>query len=159
VLQKGIFEIMSQAADCLANENVQHTPVDGSPSSSPEEHEAVLPPTSEGEHDYFGEVKNSDLAGKAATIAVVGAGVALISAELLPGMLIGVAAAFLPGLSNKWRPLFKSTIRAGYSAVRKTRELMAEAGEQVRDVVAEVKTETVPPIPTPQPAANQTPGV
>lgn len=94
------------------------------------------------EIENFGEeVKSNDVVAKAATIVVVGAGVALISAELLPGMLIGVAAAFLPGFGKKIKPLFKSTVRAGYSAIRKTREMMAEASEQVSDMVAEAKAE------------------
>ena len=94
------------------------------------------------EVENFGEdVKSNDVVAKAATIVVVGAGVALISAELIPGMLIGVAAAFLPGIGPKLRPLFKSTVRAGYSAVRKTREMVAEATEQMHDMVAEAKAE------------------
>ena len=94
------------------------------------------------ELENFGEeVKSNDVVAKAATIAVVGVGVALISTELIPGMLIGVCAAFLPGVGPKLRPLFKSSVRAGYAAVRKTRELYAEATEQVQDVVAEARAE------------------
>jgi len=94
------------------------------------------------ELENFGEdVKNNDIVAKAATIVVVGAGVALISAELLPGMLIGVAAAFLPGIGPKLRPMFKSTVRAGYSAMQKTKEMMAEATEQMHDMVAEAKAD------------------
>jgi hypothetical protein len=94
------------------------------------------------ELESFGEeVKSNDIVAKAATIAVVGVGVALISTELIPGMLIGLAAAFLPGLGPKLRPLLKSTVRAGYSAVQKTRELVAEATEQMQDAVAEAKAE------------------
>jgi hypothetical protein len=126
------------------------------PEPPQQEHEAIFPPSSSTEPDHFGEVKNNDVAAKIATIAVVGAGVALISAELLPGMLIGVAAAFLPGIGPKMRPFFKSTVRAGYSAVRKTREMVSEAGEQIQDLVAEVKTEKVPPIPMP-PTSRTTP--
>jgi hypothetical protein len=87
------------------------------------------------------ETRNDDIVAKAATIVVVGAGVALISAELLPGMLIGVAAAFLPSFGKKLRPLFKSTVRASYSAIQKTREMVAEAKEQVEDVVAEARAD------------------
>ncbi len=94
------------------------------------------------ELENFGEeVKSDDIVAKAATIAVVGVGVALISAELIPGMLIGIAAAFLPGMGKKMRPLLKSTVRAGYSAVQKTRELVAEATEQMQDAVAEARAE------------------
>ncbi len=87
------------------------------------------------------EVSNNDIVGKVATIAVIGVGAALISAELIPGMLIGVAAAFLPGLGPKMRPLLKSTIRAGYSAAKKTKEMFAEASEQMQDVMAEARSE------------------
>jgi hypothetical protein len=95
------------------------------------------------ELENFGEETNNsnDVVAKVATVAVVGAGVALISAELIPGMLIGIAAACLPGIGPKLRPLFRSTVRAGYSAVRKTREMMAEASEQVKDVVAEARAD------------------
>ena len=96
------------------------------------------------ELENFGEeTKNndSDIVAKVATIAVVGVGAALISTELIPGMLIGIAAAFLPGMGKKMRPLLKSTVRAGYSAVQKTRELVAEATEQMQDAVAEARAE------------------
>jgi hypothetical protein len=94
------------------------------------------------ELETFGEeVKSNDVVAMAATIAVVGVGVALISTELIPGMLIGLAAAFLPGMGPKLRPLLKSTVRAGYSAVQKTRELVAEASEQMQDAVAEARAE------------------
>jgi hypothetical protein len=96
-----------------------------------------------------GSAQNDDLVAKAATIAVVGVGVALISTELLPGMLIGVAAAMLPGIGPKLRPLLKTTVKAGYAAVRKTREMVAEAGEQVQDIIAEAKAEEAPPVAPP----------
>jgi hypothetical protein len=107
--------------------------------TSPKEHEAVFPPVSDVDQ---AEGESSDIGGKVATIAIVGVGVALISAELIPGMLIGVAAALLPGIGPKMRPFFRSTVRAGYKAVQKTREAMAEAGEQFQDIVAEAKAET-----------------
>lgn len=113
-----------------------------------EQEEAAFAPPVESDGD-LGEVKNDDMVAKAATIAVVGVGVALISAELLPGMLIGVAAAFLPGIGPKMRPFLKSTVKAGYTAVRKTREMMAEASEQMQDMLAEAKAEEVPPVPPP----------
>jgi hypothetical protein len=100
-----------------------------------------LAPDSPDLENFGEEVKSNDIVAKAATIAVVGVGVALISAELIPGMLIGLAAAFLPGMGKKMRPLLKSTVRAGYSAVQKTRELVAEASEQMQDAVAEARAE------------------
>jgi hypothetical protein len=110
---------------------------------------SFMPPPEDAEGGHFGEAKNDDIVAKAATIAVVGVGVALISTELIPGMLIGVVAALLPGIGPKMRPFLKSTVKAGYSAVRKTREMISEAGEQMQDMIAEAKAEEIPPIPAP----------
>jgi hypothetical protein len=128
------------------------------PHDQPHEEADAMPPV-DSDGDHFGEVKNDDIVAKAATIAVVGVGVAIVSAELLPGMLIGVAAAFLPGLGPKMRPFLKSTVKAGYSAVRKTREMMAEASEQVQDMLAEAKAEDVPPVPPPPASASAANGI
>ena len=118
------------------------------------EPEAELHPNTEHDESGFappenGDLKSDDVMAKAATIAVVGVGVALISAELLPGMLIGVAAAFLPGIGKNMRPFVKNTVKAGYTAVRMTREMVAEASEQVQDMLAEAKAEDIPPVPPP----------
>jgi len=110
---------------------------------------SFMPPPESAADGRFVEAKNDDFVAKAATIAVVGVGVALISTELIPGMLIGVAAALLPGLGPKMRPLLKSTVRAGFTAVRKTREMIGEAGEQMQDMIAEAKAEDIPPVPPP----------
>ena len=114
-----------------------------------QESAASFMPPPEGADGQFGESKSDDIIAKAATIAVVGVGAALISTELIPGMLIGVCAALLPGMGPKMRPFLKSTVKAGYTAVRKTKEMIAEAGEQVQDMIAEAKAENVPPVPTP----------
>jgi gas vesicle protein len=96
--------------------------------------------------------KQDDLMGKVATVAVIGIGVALIEVELIPGLIIGAAAAFLPNLMPKLgeslRPAMKSTVRASYKFAQKTREVFAEASEQVQDMVAEAKIEE-PPAPEP----------
>jgi hypothetical protein len=88
--------------------------------------------------------KQDDLMGKVATVAVIGLGVALIEVELIPGLIIGAAAAFLPNLLPSLRPAMKSTVRAGYKVAQKTREAFAEASEQVQDMVAEAKMEEAP---------------
>lgn len=116
-------------------------------------HDADMHPDLNVPEEEAGSIENSDIGSKVATIAVVGVGVALISAELLPGMLIGVAAAFLPGIGKHMRPLMKNTVKAGYAAMKKTREMVAEASEQVQDMIAEAKAEDVPPVPVPE-AAN-----
>ena len=89
------------------------------------------------------------LGSKLATVAVIGLGAALIEVELIPGMLIGAAAVlapnFLPKLGNALRPMIKSTVKAGYAFAAKTKETMAEAGEQFQDIVAEAKAEAEPP--------------
>jgi hypothetical protein len=81
----------------------------------------------------------------AATVGVVAAGVALFEVALLPGMVIGVAAMlapkYVPKMGATLNPLFKSTVRGAYKFGRKTREMVAEAKEQVHDIVAEVHAE------------------
>ncbi len=98
------------------------------------------------EHDFPGD-ESSDPAMLAtvAAVGVVGVGVALVEAALLPGVLLGVAAVaapkYLPRLGSALSPLFRSTVRGVYKASKKTRELVAEAQEQVGDIVAEMDRE------------------
>jgi len=96
------------------------------PTHSHEHDPITAPPLDDG--TQLGEVKNNDVVAKAATIAVVGVAAAIVSVELIPGMIIGVCAAFIPGMSKNFRPWFKSTVKASYTAARKTREMFAEAG-------------------------------
>ena len=87
------------------------------------------------------------LATGLATAAVVGVGAALIEIEWVPGLLLGVAAMVAPELVPKLgrgiRPLVHSAIKNGYAATRKTRGWMAEAGEQVSDMIAEVRSASI----------------
>ena len=94
------------------------------------------------EHASGPEIEETDqtstnLAGGVATIGAVAVGVALISAELLPGVVIGVAAAmapkYIPMLGRRIRPLFKSTVRGAYKLGR-------EAQKRVNDIKAEAVT-------------------
>jgi hypothetical protein len=102
------------------------------------EHEAmeVAEPTNE---------DRSDVVATVATVAVVGIGAAAFEAALLPGLVLGVAAMWLPQYFPKMgealNPLFRSTVRGVYKMGHKTREMMAEAQEQVHDIVAEVHAE------------------
>jgi hypothetical protein len=81
----------------------------------------------------------------AATVGVVAVGVALFEVALLPGMAIGVAAMlapkYVPKMGAALTPMFKSTVRGAYKLGQKTREVVAEAKEQVHDIVAEVHAE------------------
>jgi hypothetical protein len=80
-----------------------------------------------------------------ATVAVVGVAAAAFEAALLPGLVLGVAAValprYFPKMGEALNPLVRSTIRGAVKLGRKTKEMMAEAHEQVHDIVAEVHAE------------------
>ena len=94
------------------------------------------------------EAQNGALGAKIATVAAVGVAAALIEVEWIPGLLLGVAAMMAPNLVPKigqgLRPLIKGAVRAGYSVAERTRETVAEASEQLQDIVAEVRAEKGP---------------
>jgi hypothetical protein len=94
----------------------------------------------------------------AATVGVVAAGVALFEIALLPGMVIGVAAMlapkYVPKMGATLTPMFKSTVRGAYKFGRKTREMVAEAKEQVHDIVAEVHAEGDAAVKSAKPVAE-----
>jgi len=89
--------------------------------------------------------ESSELTSKLATVAAVGIGAALIEVELIPGMLLGVAAMLIPNLlprlGNGIRPLVKGAVRAGYSVAERTKGTVAEASEHFQDIMAEVRSE------------------
>lgn len=91
------------------------------------------------------EEDRSEVVATVATVAVVGIGAAAFEAALLPGVVLGVAAMWLPQyfprMGEALNPLFRSTVRGVYRLGHKTREMMAEAHEQVNDIVAEVHAE------------------
>jgi Protein of unknown function (DUF5132) len=91
------------------------------------------------------EQESGGLNKTVATVAVVAVGAALFETALLPGLALGVAAVaapkFLPKLGSALNPLFKSTVRGTYKFAQKSREMFAEAKEQVHDTLAEVKAE------------------
>jgi hypothetical protein len=87
----------------------------------------------------------SDVVATVATVAVVGVGAAVFEAALLPGLVLGVAAMWLPQyfpkMGESLNPLFRHTVRGAYKLGHKTREMMAEAQEQFHDIAAEVHAE------------------
>jgi hypothetical protein len=89
--------------------------------------------------------ERSELVATVATVAVVGVGAAIFEAALLPGLVLGVAAMwapqYFPKMGEALNPLFRSTVRGAYKLGNKTREFVAEAQEQVHDIVAEVHAE------------------
>jgi hypothetical protein len=86
-----------------------------------------------------------DMVATVATVAVVGVAAAAFEVALLPGIVLGVAAVavprYLPQIGAAVTPLFRSTVRSAYKIGQKTKEMMAEAHEQVHDIVAEVHAE------------------
>jgi len=87
-----------------------------------------------------------DIVTTAATVAVVGVGAAVFEAALLPGIVLGVAAMWLPQYFPKMgetlNPLLRSTVRGVYKVGHNTREMLAEAQEQFHDIAAEVHAES-----------------
>jgi hypothetical protein len=83
-----------------------------------------------------------DLLPTVTTVAVVGVGAAVFEAALLPSLVLGVSAIsvprYFPQIGSALQPLFKSTVRGAFNIGQKTREVVAEAYEQVQDIVAEV---------------------
>jgi Protein of unknown function (DUF5132) len=103
-------------------------------------------PTAE-PHDPIDDAQfdQTDIVVTAATVAVVGVGVAMFEVALLPGVVLGVAAMLvpkvLPSMGSALNPLFKSTVRGAYKFGQKTKEMVAEAQEHVNDIVAEAKAD------------------
>ena len=95
------------------------------------------------------EPRMDDFMTKAATVGVIGVGVALFEAALIPGMIIGVAAMLapkaLPKLGATVEPAFRSAVRGAYRLGQKTRHAVGEAQEQIRDIAVETQTETPSP--------------
>src|SRR5262249_31001653 len=88
---------------------------------------------------------HDELVATAATVGVVGLGVIVFEAALLPGLVLGVVTMmvpkYLPRLGEAVTPLVKSTVRGAYKMGQKTREMVAEVQEQMHDIVAEVDAE------------------
>ena len=98
------------------------------------------------DHTQTQETQDDGGTAKAvATVAVVAVGAAIFESALLPGIALGVAAVaapkYFPRLAGALNPLFKSTIRGTYKLAQKSKEMFAEAQEQVHDIMAEVKAE------------------
>jgi hypothetical protein len=111
-----------------------------------------VPPEEHGEpHDHVeaAEGRVNETMTMAATIGVVAVGAALWEVALLPGIALGAAAVlapkYVPKMSSALTPMFRSSVRGVYKFGQKTREMVAEAKEQVNDIVAEVHAEAETP--------------
>ena len=118
-----------------------HKPVDESHANLEEEFDTA--PEHEAEEELSRE--ETDLVATVATVGVVGIGVAVLEAALLPGVALGVVAMlaprFVPKIGEAIGPMFKETVRGAYKLGQKTKEFVAEANEHVQDIVAEVDAE------------------
>ena len=127
----------SEASDCAFTEHAD------SPSQPPE----AAYGQAHGSSGFISRGKDllAGEAGGVATAAAIVVGAALIEVQLIPGLLIGAGAILLgklfPEMSSYVRPVVKGAVRAGFSMSQKAREVLAEASEQVHDLVAEVKHE------------------
>jgi hypothetical protein len=105
----------------------------------------------ETEHEHEEAAENgtagADFVTTATTIGVVAVAAALIDVALIPGLVIGVAAAFapkyVPKLGERLEPLFNSTVRGAYKLGRKARSAVGEVRESLSDIAAEVEAEEV----------------
>ncbi|MGA9600638.1 MAG: DUF5132 domain-containing protein [Methylocystis sp.] len=118
-----------------------HKPVDESHANLEEEFDTA--PEHEAEEELSRE--ETDLVATVATVGVVGVGVAVLEAALLPGVALGVVAMlapkFVPKIGEAIGPMFKETVRGAYKLGQRTKEFVAEANEHVQDIVAEVDAE------------------
>ncbi|HWP49556.1 MAG TPA: DUF5132 domain-containing protein [Candidatus Limnocylindrales bacterium] len=69
-----------------------------------------------------------------------------LGGSIATGLAIGVGATILspvviPIAANVVKPLAKAAIKSGILIYEKGRELVAEAGEMVEDIIAEAKAE------------------
>lgn len=108
--------------------------------------EAEPPAVAEAEEAAPADEGGNEVVITAATIGVVGVGVLVFEAALLPGLVLGVAATlapkYLPRIGSALSPLFKTTVRGAYKVGQKAREAAAEAQEHMGDILAEVEAET-----------------
>ena len=85
---------------------------------------------------------HSGISGTAIAVTAVGIGAVAFEAALLPGVILGVAAMWLPhDVRQAFAPLAKSTVRGVYRIGQKSKELIADVQEQIQDIVAEVDAE------------------
>jgi hypothetical protein len=97
------------------------------------------------------EARTNEAVTVAATVGVVAVGAAIFEVALIPGIALGVAAMlapkYVPKVGAALTPMFRSSVRGAYKLGQKTREMRAEAKEQMHDIVAEVHAEGEAPKP------------
>jgi hypothetical protein len=85
---------------------------------------------------------HSGISGTAIAVTAVGIGAVAFEAALLRGVILGVAAMWLPhDVRQAFAPLAKSTVRGVYRIGQKSKELIADVQEQIQDIIAKVDAE------------------
>ena len=78
----------------------------------------------------------------AATVAVVGVGAVVFEVALIPGIVLGAAAALAPqlapGVASALHPIFRGAVAHSYRLGLKSRRALAKAQDHVRDFMADV---------------------
>lgn len=97
------------------------------------------------DQDHTPAQGSDEFSNKAVTIGVVVVGAALFEAALIPGIVLGAAAAlapkYMPKLEKNLHPLFNTTVRGIYKLGRKAQSAVGEVKEHMSDIAAEVKAE------------------
>lgn len=86
-----------------------------------------------------------------------------LTESFFPNALIGVGAVLLapivvPAVASGLRPVVKSVIKGGLIVTDKVNAMVAEAGEQLDDIMAEVRAEMAQTVPATEGAASETAG-
>jgi uncharacterized protein DUF5132 len=81
----------------------------------------------------------------AAAVAVIGIGAAFFRVRWIPGILIGIGAMaapkIFPELVDAMNPVVRVAVRGGLRAAVKMREAAAVAGDELENIIAEVRAE------------------
>jgi hypothetical protein len=90
-------------------------------------------------------VEEPDVVTTVVTIGVIGVAAALFDVALIPGIVIGVAAAYGPkylaNIGDRLQPMFSYALRSAYTVTRSARDAVAQAQERIHDIAAEVEAE------------------
>jgi hypothetical protein len=84
-------------------------------------------------------------------------GGSLVSNLLIGAAVIVLAPVVVPAVLAGMRPVAKTLVKGGVMAYDKTREMVAEVGEQMSDLVAEARAELTAPAAVTESVSSQGP--
>jgi hypothetical protein len=84
-----------------------------------------------------------------------------VTESFFPNALIGIGAVLLapiviPAVATGLRPVVKSLVKGGMIVTDKVNSMVAEAGEQLDDLIAEVRAEMAATVPVMEGASAET---